>query len=133
MDHIKREMIAGEIENVAELFDSCLDVSYYIPLWEIYMSYMEENFDTERVTEAYKKAIDSIGLDIGADDIWIGYIKHLIEHYNGEDKHDFIKNLFVKALIRPSLKIDALLELLDTYKKENNIEEDMLVNVGTIL
>uniref|UniRef100_A0A914PND0 Suppressor of forked domain-containing protein n=1 Tax=Panagrolaimus davidi TaxID=227884 RepID=A0A914PND0_9BILA len=129
--YIEHELRAKNIENVEKLFERCLFKVLHIDLWKSYVYYMKETKGhlpdfREQVVEAFDCAIDRVGIDIQASQIYLEYIQFLknvevVGQYAENQKVSAVRKVYQKAFSTPVLNLDGIWQDYCTFEKAVNV------------
>ena len=80
--YIECEMRYHQYEKVEKLFQRCLIKVLNIDLWKCYLNYVKETKGSlpsyrEKMAQAYDFALEKMGMDVHAHQIWVDYIEFL--------------------------------------------------------
>ena len=98
-----------QYEKVEKLFQRCLIKVLNIDLWKCYLNYVKETKGSlpsyrEKMAQAYDFALDKMGMDVHAHQIWVDYI-------------EFLKSV----------------EAVGTYAENQRITGDMISSIANII
>lgn len=109
------------------MFDRCLFEVLHIDLWKSYVYYIREtkghlaNY-REKVAEAFDCAIDRVGVDTQASQIYVDYIQFLknveaVGQYAENQKVAAVRKIYQKALSTPLANLDQIWQDYCAFEK----------------
>jgi len=129
--YIEHELRAKNFDRVEQLFDRCLFEVLHIDLWKSYVYYIREtkghlpNY-REKVAEAFDCAIDRVGVDTQASQIYVDYIQFLknveaVGQYAENQKVAAVRKIYQKALSTPLANLDQIWQDYCAFEKSVNM------------
>uniref|UniRef100_A0AC34R5A3 Suppressor of forked domain-containing protein n=1 Tax=Panagrolaimus sp. JU765 TaxID=591449 RepID=A0AC34R5A3_9BILA len=129
--YIEHELRARNYEQVEKLFTRCLFEVLHIDLWKSYVFYIREtkghlpNY-REKVAEAFDCAIDRVGADTQASQIYLDYIHFLknveaVGQYAENQKVSAVRKIYQKAISTPLVNLDQIWQDYCAFEKSVNM------------
>uniref|UniRef100_A0A7E4VB61 Suf domain-containing protein n=1 Tax=Panagrellus redivivus TaxID=6233 RepID=A0A7E4VB61_PANRE len=129
--YIEHELRAKNYDKAEALFERCIFQVLHIDLWKSYLHYLKLSKGhiismREKVADAFELAIDRVGHDIQAAQIYQDYIQFLTDveaqgQYAENQKVSAIRKVYLRAVATPMLNIETIWQAYCDFEKSVNI------------
>ncbi|KAK2962355.1 putative Cleavage stimulation factor subunit 3 [Blattamonas nauphoetae] len=117
--YIEMENRFGNQDNVQLLFQRCLKKSTYLPLWQMYLNYLELQADIRpsEIIVAYETMLRHVGFDPQSSELWMSYIK-FITQYGSRGSIELKRKTFQRGSCTPLEDGDDFLNEYEQWEEK---------------
>lgn len=124
-----------ELQRLQDIFNTALMNNYSVPFWQLYINFIQRRFnltvapqDRPTVQKAWEFALDRVGIDKDAGDVWQDYISFLKSApgnvggsgWQDAQKMDLLRKGYQRAICVPTQAVTSLWKDYDKFEMDLN-------------
>eukprot|EP00127_Corallochytrium_limacisporum_P007236 Clim_evm9s244 gene=Clim_evmTU9s244 len=133
--YLELELFYGDRSKLDKLFQRCLSLVPYIPIYKMYIDHIEATRGAgleaqgrqEVMTRAYEFAVRHVGLDINSDVIWRGYLEFVQswdtqggDQYLEGTRMDATRKIYQRVITLPINSVEDFWREYDAFENKLN-------------